>query len=1062
MSSNLNYNQFKNSIKLETKNEGKLITKRDGNKSKFNIHKIFLAVLAALKSSKEGETEQAQNITKIIDDTLSYVENISVEDIQNIVEKTLMIEGFLETAKAYIIYRKEHQDNREFLDLLMEKIKRISVETNKDNANIGHSPASKMYQIGAEASKAYYRKYGIPKKIVKEVVDGFIHLHDEDYFDKTINCLSIPLKKILTNMLKYPLEYTTLANPKRIATASSLAGIILQRISNDVFGGTMLPNLDICFQEMIDEGYLEKPTEKEVQQAMQSLICNLQTLRSRAGNQIPFSSITLGLSSGKYGRMVTKYILEEFIKGDAIGSTFIFPNLTFKLLKGINFEKEDVNYDLYQLALKAAGSRMNPTFTLLDSPVYAKYKPKEVNIMGCADGNEIITYKFEGNLYVESFKRMWDRLSKRFTTKEQIPEQPHLYMDLTGVEIYDTKEGFVDTKRIIRNVSKDWLNIKFSNGRSLFCTTDHPFETNKGMVLAKDLDETHTILTNTKQYHEEKQIFNPEKAWLLGFILCDGCYANGLVSSIAAKSEDDIEAFYIQACKNHFNLETKTVLRERGVKGTYKDLISIKTGKILKYLREEFEGVKKLDRHIPNEVFSWDYESRLSFLIGMIDADGYTDPKSSNIQIGSTNKELALQQMALAQTLNMPSKVYQNHYNPKDKSKIRYKVQFPPTQELIEKLVCKKKKNNYKEKIIEDINTIEAQVVEKIKVEKEDFSYDVTTASEHFEVSGIYSHNCRTFVLGNVNGEEVSEGRGNLFPTTLNLPRIALVSKGEVFNKDLNSFFKILKQKLDIVKEVSDIRLAALNKLKAYDIPYLFGNQIYYNSDKINLQKEDSIKEAMKQGSIAIGFVGLAECVKALIGTHHGETSEALTLARKINEFIREYCDNLIIETGYNWSCYATPAESTINKVFKDRKDFGSIEGVTNRDFYSNSFHIPVYYPCKIEKKITIEGMFHEFNNGGRITYIEFDSPTENNLVGMDKCLKYMLKAGVAYAGINFPLDTCKDCRQRGVFNGTCPNCGGNNIEEVRRISGYLGTTDRVNPSKGAEIKERLAHNGRK
>ena len=106
--------------------------------------------------------------------------------------------------------------------------------------------------------------------------------------------------------------------------------------------------------------------------------------------------------------------------------------------------------------------------------------------------------------------------------------------------------------------------------------------------------------------------------------------------------------------------------------------------------------------------------------------------------------------------------------------------------------------------------------------------------------------------------------------------------------------------------------------------------------------------------------------------------------------------------------------------------------------------------------------MFHEFNNAGRITYIEFDSPTENNIVGMDKCLKHMLKAGVAYAGINFPLDTCKDCRQRGVFNGTCPNCGGNNIEEVRRISGYLGTTDRFNPSKGAEIRERLAHNGRK
>ena len=123
----LNYNQLKEKITLKTKNEGKLITKRNGNKSKYNIHKIFLAVLAALKSSKEGDTEQAQNITTIVDDTISSIEIVTVEDIQNIVEKTLMVEGYLETAKAYIIYRKEHQDNREFLDLLMEKIKRISV-----------------------------------------------------------------------------------------------------------------------------------------------------------------------------------------------------------------------------------------------------------------------------------------------------------------------------------------------------------------------------------------------------------------------------------------------------------------------------------------------------------------------------------------------------------------------------------------------------------------------------------------------------------------------------------------------------------------------------------------------------------------------------------------------------------------------------------------------------------------------------------------------------------------------------------------------------------------------
>lgn len=672
------------------------VIKRNKKVVDFDQYKITIAILSALNETKEGNYEIAQNISDKVKERINN--NTEVEQIQDIVEQVLMSEGYLKTAKAYILYREEHKQQREFEVNLMKSIAKLSKETDRDNANIGHSPASKMYQIGGTASKAFYTNKLLPKNFTKLYIDGDIHIHDFDYYDKTFNCLSIPLERMLKNLPEYEFEYGSVRSPKRLSSVMSLASIILQRISNDIFGGTLLPNLDITIQHLVDECYITPPTDEEFKQSAQSLLYNLATMPTRAGNQIPFSSITFGLETGEFGRKLTISLLEEFKKGMGRGETFIFPNLIFKCLNGVNFQETDPNYDLYELAVEVSCARMNPTFNFLDCDYYQIYDPKEVNPMGC-----------------------------------------------------------------------------------------------------------------------------------------------------------------------------------------------------------------------------------------------------------------------------------------------------------------------------------------------------------------------RTHVIGNINGDPISEGRGNIFPTTINLPRLALKAKGINFNKDIKDFFKKLDKMLEDVKELSMHRYNILANLKAFDIPYVIGEGVYYKSE--DLESKDKIESALKQGTIAIGFIGIAEAVKELMGTHHGESETALQLAIEINKHIREACDRYMKETGLNWSCYATPAESTCGKVMKDRKDFGIIEGVTDRDYYTNSYHIPVYFPISIARKMTIEGLFHTYNNGGRISYIELSAPPIHNTEGVKEVHKHMVKSNVGYAGINFPIDECKTCDYSGIVKECCPKCKGTEIKKIRRVSGYLGFSERINANKGAEINDRFAHN---
>ena len=675
----------------------KQIIKRNGVMVNFDTYKITIAILSALNETKEGNYETAQMLSDKVVLKINGRDKFKVEEIQDIVEEVLMTEGFLQTAKKYILYREDRAKQRNFESDFMKRIAKIDKETSRDNANIGHSTASKMYQIASETSKYYYLNRLIPKHLSKLHKNGDIHIHDLDYYSKSPNCLSIPLEQLLRT--GYNGEYGFVNSPKRIKSAMDLAANILQRCSNDIFGGTLLPNIDMTIENLIKDKVIEEPTIEELEQGCQSLLYNLATMPTRAGNQIPFSSLTFGLETGDWGRKTSFAMLSQFEKGMGKGETFIFPNIVFKVKEGVNFNPEDRNYDLYKYAIKVSCNRMNPTFAFMNNAGNEIFPAKEINPMGC-----------------------------------------------------------------------------------------------------------------------------------------------------------------------------------------------------------------------------------------------------------------------------------------------------------------------------------------------------------------------RSRIVANQHGDSCSEKRGNIFPTTINLPKIALRAKGNHYNKDLKDFWKKLNKMLDDVKELSLHRWNILKNLKVKDMPFVFGEDIYYNSGE--LSPEDTVGESLKHGTIAVGFIGIAECVKDLIGVHHGENEKGLSLALEINNRFRQFCDEMCEETKLNWSCYATPAESTCNKVIKDKEEFGVINGVTDKEYYTNSFHIPVYFPISIARKITIEGQFHRFNNAGHISYIELTDAPIHNIDGVEHILKHMKNSDIGYCGINYPKDECLngECRNSGVFDNCCPKCGNTNIRKIRRISGYLGFEDRINSSKKKEIDERLKH----
>ena len=419
----------------------KNVIKRDNRRRKFNIAKVYTAIENAFKSINEKYTEEC--IDQLVDEVVEKIssndaKSARVEDIQNVIEKTLMNSGFGTVAKAFILYRDERNRVRETKSEIVKTIKEITESDIKssnilrDNANeSGATPAGTYGKIASETNKMYNLLNNINRKYAQEHRDGHLHIHDLNQYNLTFNCLFAPVGKLLKNGFDSGTGF--LRSPKSIQTAAALTAVILQLQSNQQYGGIAVDNLDfdlapyvdISFRKNLKEElirYLEynvehedidleevenvsmnwpvevlyvkfpkicvnnaiQKTDNDTHQAMEGLIGNLNSLQSRSGNQVPFSSLNFGLDTSNCGRMISKNLIKSQYEGLGDGLTAIFPILIFKLMKGYTKNLEDPNYDLYLESIKCLARRFYPNFVRVDSSFnkpYIKYETKEVEIL---------------------------------------------------------------------------------------------------------------------------------------------------------------------------------------------------------------------------------------------------------------------------------------------------------------------------------------------------------------------------------------------------------------------------------------------------------------------------------------------------------------------------------------------------------------------------------------------------------------------------------------------------------------------------------------------------------
>ena len=766
------------------------IIKRDGRRESFDLDKIANAVFRAAQSVGGTDAAMARDVaekTCALYEQLHGSQEPTVEEIQDLVEKELIECGHAQTAKAYILYRYERTRDREVKSNLMKIMNELTFDSAKDsdikreNANIdGDTAMGTMLKYGSSAAKEFYEMRVLKPEHAKAHRNGDIHIHDLDFLTLTTTCCQIDLIQLFQH--GFSTGHGFLREPNDISSYSALACIAIQSNQNDQHGGQSVPNFDYAMAGGVKKTYrkrylqnvaralelltdIEEPqafvksyaaaiqqetglipclannngyqeaeaqklserltadqiatvqafakknayreTNRATYQAMEALIHNLNTMNSRAGAQTPFSSINYGTDTTPEGRMVIENVLLAEEAGLGNGETPIFPIHIFKVKEGVNYNKEDPNYDMFKLACRVSAKRLFPNFAFLDAPYNLQY------------------------------------------------------------------------------------------------------------------------------------------------------YKPG------------------------------------------------------------------------------DYRTEIAYM------------------------------------------------------------------------------------------------------------------------------GCRTRVIGNEYDptREIVTGRGNLSFTSINLPRLAIKANG-----DIDKFFTLLNNMMDLTIEQLTDRFAIQCQKKVRNYPFLMGQGVWLDSE--GLGPDDSVAEVLKHGTLSVGFIGLAETLKALIGKHHGESAEAQELGLKIIQTMRDRTDLESKKTGLNFSVLATPAEGLSGRFVRmDRERYGVIPGVTDRDYYTNSFHVPVYYPIRAVDKIRLEAPYHALTNGGHISYVEMDGDPVQNVAAFEKVIRCMKEAGIGYGSVNHPVDRDPCCGFTGIIGDSCPQCGRTEhsgdvgFERIRRNTGYLvGTLDRFNDAKRAEEHDRVKH----
>ena len=613
---------------------------------------------------------------------------------------------------------------------------------------------------------------------------------------------------------------------------------ILHEKSNSLMNENTLKIIEDIIQESLDTNSIIpsncitkaiKKTDRATYQAMEALIHNLNTMNSRAGAQVPFSSINFGTDTSPEGRMIIKNFLLAQNAGLGDGETPIFPISIFKTVEGINYNPEDPNYDLFKLACKVSAKRLFPNFSFplspFNAPFYKADDPDtEIAYMGCVKETERVHIQFNNKNLRINFRQFYNVVNQNFKSNTY-SDKSEYYITDSKIRIYDSSVGhYVNCKKFIINHDvTNWVEIKFDNGFKLVCTTDHP----------------------------------------LPIYSLDG-------SSIRTYAKD---------------------IKEN-------DLVAV-----------------------------------------------------SNL-VQSNNKYI--------------------------------------------------------------------KVISIIPIDYCADSFDVETETDRFDVSGICSHNCRTRVISDITDpdNQIVTGRGNLSFTSINLPRLAIESNGNI-----DKFYQSLDEIMEIVKNqlLHRYKIQCNKTIKNY--PFLMGQGAWMHSDELGI--DDNLETVLKHGTLSIGFIGLAETLKALIGKHHGESETAQKLGLEIIKHMRDYTDKMSIEYNLNFSLLATPAEGLSGRFVKmDKIKFGKIEGVTDRDYYTNSTHVPVYYPISAYKKIQIEAPYQALCNAGHICYVELDGDPTENMDAFESVIRCMHDEGIGYGAVNHPVDRDPICGYVGIIGDTCPCCG--------------------------------------
>ncbi len=1194
------------------------IRKRDGRVVSFDPEKITDAIFKAAKAVGGSDRGIAESLTgeviKSLEESAYNGVIPSVEEVQDAVEVALIENGHARTAKAYILYRDRRTRIRDGKSELMDVVKDILIETSRENANVSNSPSAKMLQIATAASKQYYLSNLLPEEYARAHDEGSMHIHDLDYYSKTLNCLQIDLSRMLKE--GFNTGYGYIRPPKRIASAVAQAAIILQSNQNDMFGGQSFPHFDRSMGEVI-RSLKVKPDYEEIYQAMEGLIYNLNTMHSLSGSERiwiydkvtgDFTTIAMAEFHNIYepGRYKALSVNNESGKTELKNITASFKHknvhkiVTVKLKTGQKVTVTD-NHSMITISerggittappawLKRALvpremvlEKENISFDLGNYPQSRKYSfgqleltPALAKLMGfyaaegSVDGSSLRLALFDRKLETEAedmLKQVHPGFSVRLRTAGgksrdlacNVGRQFAAFLaDKCGRRAINKRvpaELFFASREVVQAFLDGYLSGDATVGSNRIVAGTVSPRLREGLQL---LFYKLGIPVSIRDEVPQTQYATANERCLIsagayyGDNLALSSYKGEKLTGLSGMRKEQtgydyeylrplIKDVYGLHCSNFDNYRIKPRYIEKLILDLgQRVLTEAETTKIerltsrdfwLKCLQDALPGIQSTERFHLNRMVQAKKLPRFSRYLpafypyrNMLRRFYLSDTVSrqSGSRIRNQCKSPALvmawaqnvleqnrKMVALLEILRRSSRLWpirvrdlvEEPHQPEvydiavadnenfltaagifvHNSRAGAQVPFSSlnfgTDTTAEgKMVTQAVLEAFKRGLGRGESPIFPNLVFRVKeginFNEGDPNYDlfslaVEVASRRMNptfsfMDSTYNREygdevsymgCRTRVIANRHGAEISAGRGNVAPVTLNLPRLALENRGQ---QDL--FFIQLDRLMRSAAHQLLHRFEVLSRLRVRDLPFLMGQKLYMGADKLG--PDDSIGEVIKHGTLAIGFIGLAETLYALIGKHHGEDAEALELGVKIVEHMRRRTDSYAEEYDLNFALVATPAEGLAGRfVAMDRKRYGTIPGVTEKDYYSNSFHVPVYYTMSIFDKIAAEGRFHRLCNAGHISYTELEAPPVHNTEAVERIVRSMAAADVGYGGINYPLDECRSCSYSGVFSRNCPECESPDIRRIRRITGYLSTDERFNEAKYRELTDRRVH----